>query len=113
MQAKSCTSWTEPAPRKAKPVERAAMMSEWSPKIDRACVATVRADTWKTVGVSSPAILNMFGIMRRSPCDAVKVVARAPVVRAPWIAPEAPPSLCNSATTGMVPQMFFFPSLDH
>jgi hypothetical protein len=33
--------------------------------IERAWVATVRAATWTTVGVSSPAILNMFGIRRR------------------------------------------------
>jgi hypothetical protein len=41
-------------------------------------VAIVRAATWMTVGVSSPAILNMFGIMRSRPCDAVNVVASAP-----------------------------------
>ncbi len=29
----------------AKPVCRQAMTSEWSPKIERACVATVRAAT--------------------------------------------------------------------
>ena len=33
-----------------------------------------RAATWKTVGVSSPAILNMLGIIRSRPWDAVKVV---------------------------------------
>ena len=35
---------------------------------------TVRADTWNTAGSSSPAILYILGIIRRSPCDAVKVV---------------------------------------
>ena len=30
-------------------------------------LATVRADTWKMVDVSSPAILYMLGIIRRSP----------------------------------------------
>jgi hypothetical protein len=34
----------------------------------------------------------MFGIMRRRPWLAVKVVVRAPVVRAPWTAPAAPAS---------------------
>ena len=38
---------------------------------------------WKTAGVSSPAILYMFGIIKSSPCDAVKVVASAPVCSAP------------------------------
>ena len=47
--------------------------------MERACVATVRAVTWKTAEVSSPAILNMFGIIRSRPCEAVKVVVRAPV----------------------------------
>ena len=54
------------------------MTSLWSPKIDRAWVATQRAETWKTVGVISPAILNMFGIIRRSPWLAVKVQVSAP-----------------------------------
>ena len=34
------------------------------------------AATWKTAGVSSPAILNMLGSIRRSPCELVNVVAR-------------------------------------
>ena len=65
--ARSCASWTEPAASIAQPVVRACMTSLWSPKIERACVATVRAATWITAGVSSPAILNMFGIISRSP----------------------------------------------
>ena len=73
--AKSCASWTEPAASIAQPVVRACMTSLWSPKIDRACVATVRAATWMTAGVSSPAILNMLGIISSRPCDAVNVVA--------------------------------------
>ena len=40
----------------ANPVWRHAITSEWSLKIESACFATVRADTWKTVGISSPAI---------------------------------------------------------
>ncbi len=73
----------------------------------------VRADTWNTVEVNSPAILNMFGIISRSPCDAVNVVVSAPVCSAPWTAPEAPPSLCISITVGTVPQIFFLPKADH
>ena len=59
------------------------MTSEWSPKIDRDCAAIERADTWKTQGSISPAILNMFGIMRRRPWDAVNVVVRAPATSEP------------------------------
>ena len=44
--------------------------------------------------VSSPAILYMLGIISRSPCDAVKVVVRAPVVSEPWTAPATPASDC-------------------
>ena len=62
----------------AQPVARAAMTSLWSPKIDRQWVARVRAAMWKTVEVSSPAILYMLGIMRSRPCDAVNVVVSAP-----------------------------------
>ena len=81
--AKSCASWTDPAPSIAQPVARACMTSLWSPKIESACVASVRAATWITDGVSSPAILNMFGIIRSRPCDAVNVVAKAPFWSAP------------------------------
>src|SRR5512136_3486392 len=97
----------------AKPVWRQAMTSEWSPKIESACDATVRADTCMQNEVSSPAILYMLGIMRSRPCDAVKVVVMAPPCSAPWTAPEAPPSDCISTTVGTAPQMFFFPSADH
>ena len=86
------------------------MTSLWSPKIDRAWVATARAATWITAGVSSPAILNMFGIMSRRPCDAVNVVARAPFCSAPCIAPAAPPSDCISTTSGTWPQRFGLPA---
>ena len=92
---------------------RAAITSEWSPKIDSACVASARAATWNTVGVSSPAILNMFGSISSRPCDAVKVVVSAPDCSAPCTAPAAPPSLCISCTTGTLPQMFLMPSADH
>jgi hypothetical protein len=84
------------------------MTSLWSPKIDSACVATVRAATCSTHGVSSPAILNMFGIISSRPCEEVKVVASEPVCSAPCTAPAAPASLCISTTCGTVPQRFGF-----
>ncbi len=73
-------------------------------------MASVRAATWMTVGVSSPAILNMFGIIRSRPWDAVKVVPRAPFCSAPWSAPAAPPSDCISMTSGTLPHRFGFPA---
>jgi hypothetical protein len=106
-------SWIEFEAISAKPVWRQAITSLWSPKIDRACVATVRAETWITALVSSPAILYMLGIISSRPCEAVKVVARAPACKAPCSAPAAPPSLCISITVGTVPQMFFFPLAAH
>src|SRR5574342_1048120 len=81
--------------------------------MERAWVATVRALTCMHMDVSSPAILYMLGIMSSSPCDAVKVVVRAPACSAPWTAPEAPPSDCISVTVGTVPQTFFLPLADH
>ncbi len=92
------------------PVERAAMTSEWSPKIDRAWVATVRAATWMTAGVSSPAILNRFGSISSSPCEDVKVVPSEPACTAPCSAPAAPPSDCISTTEGTAPHRFGTPS---
>ena len=90
----------------AQPVVRACITSEWSPKIDRAWVAMVRAATWITAGVSSPAILNMLGTISNSPCDAVNVVAKAPFCKAPWRVPAAPASDCISITSGTWPQRF-------
>ena len=104
--AKSCASWTEPAASIAQPVVRACITSLWSPKIERAWVATVRAATWITAGVSSPAILNMLGIISRSPCDAVNVVPSAPFWSAPCRAPAAPASDCISTTSGTLPHRF-------
>ena len=40
-----------------------------------------RAATWNTVGVSSPAILYMLGIISSRPCDAVNVVASDPACK--------------------------------
>ena len=59
-----------------------------------------------TEGQSSPAILYMFGIMRRRPCEAVKVVVKEPVVSEPCTAPAAPPSDSISTIEGIEPQMF-------
>ncbi len=97
----------------ANPVERAAITSDWSPKIDRAWVATVRAATWMTTDDSSPAILNMLGIMSSRPCDEVNVVASAPRCTAPWTAPAAPASLCISVTWGTVPNRLGRPAAAH
>ena len=66
--------WTSSMP---KPVWRTAITSEWSPKIERAWAARERAATWKTVLVSSPAILYILGIISSRPCQAVKVVVSA------------------------------------
>src|SRR6266508_2421158 len=46
---------------------RAAITSLLSPKIESACAASDLAATWKTVAVSSPAILYMLGIIRSRP----------------------------------------------
>ena len=110
--AKSCASWTDPAASIAQPVLRACITSLWSPKIDRAWVATVRAATWITVGVSSPAILNMLGTIRSRPWDAVKVVPSAPFWSAPCRAPAAPASDCISTTSGTEPHRFGRPAAD-
>ena len=113
MSAMSMTSWTELEDSMPKPVERAAITSLWSPKMESAWAARARAAMWKTVEVSSPAILYMLGIISSRPCDAVKVVASEPACSAPWSAPAAPPSLCISTTVGTVPQMLVFCSADH
>jgi len=76
--AMSWASWTDPEANMAQPVLRQAITSLWSPKIESAWVATVRAETWNTVEVNSPAILNMLGIISNRPCEAVKVLVRAP-----------------------------------
>ena len=112
MSAKSCASCTDDEHSIAKPEARTAITSLWSPKIERACVATVRAATWNTTGVSSPAILNMLGSISSRPCDAVKVVQSAPAISAPCRAPAAPPSLCISTTSGTVPQRLGCPAAD-
>ena len=111
--ARSWASWTEPAQVMAKPVLRADMTSLWSPKIDKAWQARDRAETRKSVGSISPAILCMFGSISIRPWEAVKVVVRAPAESEPWTAPEAPPSDCISTTSTVWPKMFFRPWADH
>src|SRR6185369_13503316 len=86
------------------------MTSEWSPKILRAAAEIARAEMWKTVEVSSPAILYMFGIISSRSWLAVKVVVSVPACSAPWTAPAAPASDCISVTDGTVPQRFFSPA---
>ena len=81
--------------------------------MDRPCAASERAATWNTAGVSSPAILYMFGIISSRPCEAVNVVVSAPLCSAPCSAPAAPPSLCISTTVGTLPHTFGRPWLDH
>ena len=111
--ARSCDSCTEVAASIANPTMRALITSEWSPKIESACVAIARAATWNTHGVSSPAILYMLGSISRKPCDAVNVVVSAPLWSAPCTAPAAPPSDCICWMTGTWPQMFFTPCAAH
>ena len=81
--------------------------------MDRPWAASERAATWNTAGVSSPAILYMFGIISSRPCEAVNVVVSAPLCSAPCSAPAAPPSLCISTTAGTLPHTFGRPWLDH
>ena len=73
-------------------------------------MAIARAATWITAGVSSPAILNMLGIISSRPCDDVKVVASAPRWSAPWSAPAAPASDCISTTSGTSPHRLGCPA---
>lgn len=112
MAAKSWASWTDDAHNMAQPVPRAAMTSLWSPKIDSAWVASVRAATWMTAGVSSPAILYMLGSMRRRPWLAVNVVASVPFITAPCSAPAAPASDCIWTTSGTAPHRLVRPRAD-
>ncbi len=100
MSAKSCASCTEAEASMANPVCRHAITSEWSPKIESACVATVRAETCRTKEVSSPAILYRFGIMSSSPWLAVNVVVSDPACSAPCTAPATPASDCISTMAG-------------
>jgi len=45
----------------------AVITSEWSPRIESACLGIARAVTWITSDVSSPATLYMVGILQQRP----------------------------------------------
>mmetsp|Transcript_85717 Transcript_85717/g.242757 ORF Transcript_85717/g.242757 Transcript_85717/m.242757 type:complete len:336 (+) Transcript_85717:2405-3412(+) len=105
----SCTHWPDSMPQ---PVARAAITSWWSPKMDSASPARARAATWITQGMSSPAILYMFGIISSSPCEEVNVVPRPPAATEPWRAPAAPASDWSCWTLRRPPQMFLTPATD-
>jgi len=111
--ARSCASCTEDEHMSAMPVWRQAITSEWSPKIESACVAIVRAATCMLKAVSSPAILYRFGIISSRPCEAVKVVASAPACSAPCTVPAAPASDCSCSTRGTCPHRLRLPATDH
>ena len=107
----SCTEFEASS---AKPVLRAAITSLWSPKIDSACVATVRAETWNTRRGQLAGDLEHVGdhqqqALRRREGGG----QRAGLQARRAAAPAAPPSLCISTTVGTVPQMFGFPFADH
>ena len=55
----------------------------------------------------------MLGIISSNPCEAVKVLVRAPACRDPCTAPEAPPSDCISTTWTVSPKTFFRPNAAH
>jgi hypothetical protein len=112
-RARSWASCGLPEQSSAKPVPRQAITSLWSPKIDRAFVASARAATCMQKAFSSPAILYMLGSMSSRPWLAVKVVASAPPCSAPCTAPAAPPSDCISITSGTWPHRFVRPAADH
>ena len=98
----------------AKPVARAAITSLWSPKMESACVASERAATWKTVAVSSPAILYMLGIISSRPCDAVNVVRQRPgLQRAVQRAGRAALALHLDHRRARCPRCSVFRSADH
>ena len=103
-------SWSRASPSRCPRGHDVAVIAE---DRERVRGQRARAATWKTAGVSSPAILYMFGIISSRPCDAVNVVVSDPVCSAPCTAPAAPPSLCISTTCGTVPQMFGLPSAAH
>ena len=106
-------SCTEEEANIQKPVLRVAYISWWSPNIDNAWVAKLRAATWITPGNISPAILYIVGIINNNPCDAVNVVAKLPAWSAPCVTAAAPASLCISITLTVSLNKFNFPALLH
>ncbi len=111
--ARSITSCTDADAKRAKPVCLVAITSLWSPKIERAWVARALAETWKTAGNSSPAILYILGIISSSPWEAVKVVVSIPAEAEPCTAPAAPASDCISTICSLRSKMFFRPRAAH
>ncbi len=81
--------------------------------MDSDWVARLRAAMCSTVGVSSPAILYMLGIINNSPWLAVKLVVIEPDNNAPWSVPAAPPSDCISMMRGTSPKMLGSPAAAH
>ena len=69
--ARSMHSWTQEEASWAKPVWRQAITSEWSPKMEKALVPTVRAATWMTPGRSWPEIRYRGGTISIRPWLAV------------------------------------------
>ena len=51
--------------------------------------------------------------MSRRPCEAVKVVVRAPAASEPWTVPATPPSLCISITRTGSPNRLLRPAAAH
>jgi len=68
--------------------------------MNKAWVASARAATCRTAGVSSPAILYMFGSISSNPCELVKLEASDPACTAPCSVPAAPASDCISTMWG-------------
>ena len=111
--ATSARSWaccTDDEQSMAKPVGRAAITSEWSPKMESAWVATVRAAMWNTVGVS-PGDLVHVGEHQEQTLRCGEGGGQRPGLQL-WTAPAAPASLCISTTSGTTPQRFGLPACD-
>jgi len=70
------TSCTEPVQIRPKPVDSNGHHAPWSPN-RQGVGGTVRPRRANTVEVSSPATLNMVGIMSSKPLRGLKVVRRA------------------------------------
>ena len=111
--ARSITSCTLPDDSIAKPVCLQFITSEWSPKIENACVPTVLDATCRTPGCLCPEILCIVGIISISPCDDVNEVAKLPASSAPCTAPAAPASDCISTNFTGWPNRFSLPLADH
>jgi hypothetical protein len=103
LTARSCASCTDAEPSIANPVDRIAITSLWSPKMDRAWVARARRDV-KDDGRQFARDLEHVRNHQQEAWLAVNVEARAPAWSSPWTAPAAPSPLCISTTAGIAPQ---------